>query len=209
MHEKEKKRKWVETLSTILLSAATLLSAWCVYEASQWNGEQYFRIEDVNMADRDRLKAEIKAAQRQAAQTQLFLAFITARNQGDEKLADFLMDCFPPYLRKATVIWHSLDPLNNPDAPRSPFDMEEYVLPERDEITKYTEEAKKFKTAANEADHHSDNYLLLSAMLSMVLFFSGLSGAMNSDLNQRIILGIASVILLVTLFYIFRLPVII
>jgi hypothetical protein len=206
--DKGKKRKWVETLSTILLSAATLLSAWCVYEASQWNGEQYFRIEDVNLADRDRLQNELTATQRQTAQMQLFLAFISARNQGNEELAEFLLDRFPSYLREATEAWYVLDPLNNPDAPRSPFDMEEYVLPERAAIEKFDKQAKEFKTAANEADNHSDNYMLLSAILSMVLFFSGLCGAMNSYLNQRILLGLASIIFLVALFFVFRMPVI-
>ena len=207
--EKGRKRKWIETITTILLSAATVLSAWCVYEASQWNGEQYFRIEDENMADRKRLQKEIASHQRIAADAQLFLQYVGAVTNDNAELIDFLGDRFPPHLKKAAIAWKAMDPLNNPDAPVTPMQMKEYVLPETVDIVKYTEEAKNFKMAANTCDNHSDNYMLLSLILSSVLFFCGLSGTLDSRSNQLILLGFAMTIFVISLYFVIRFPVII
>ncbi len=204
-----RKRKWIETFTTILLSAATILSAWCIYEASQWNGEQYFRIEDENTADRKRLQKEIASHQRVAAEAQFFLQYVGAVTNDNGELVDFLRDRFPPHLKKAAIAWMAMDPLNNPDAPVSPMQMKEYVLPETVDIVKYTEEAKNFKMAANTCDNHSDNYMLLSLILSSVLFFCGLSGTLDSRSNQLILLGFAMTIFVITFYFIIRFPVII
>jgi len=207
--ERDNRKKWIETISTILLSAATILSAWCVYEASQWNGEQYFRIEDENVADRARMQKEIASQQRLAAEATLFIQFVNAKTSGNDEFADFLMDRFPAHLKKATLAWKKLDPMNNPDAPVSPLHMKEYILPESADIEKYAEQAKEFKMQANQCDHHSDNYMLLSLILSMVLFFCGLSGVMDARTNQLILLSFAAIVFVITLYFIFRFPVII
>jgi len=207
--EKDHRMKWIETVTTILLSVATILSAWCVYEASQWYGEPYFRIEDENMVDRKHLQKEIASTQRMAAEAQLFLSYVSAVTDEKNKLADFLFTRFPPHLKVAVVAWHKLDPLNNPDAPASPMQMKEYVLPEEADIAKYAADARKFKAAANECDHHADNYMLLATILSMVLFFCGLSGVMDSRSNKLILIGFASLIFIGALYFVIKFPVIV
>ena len=54
--------------------------------------------------------------------------------------------------------------------------MEEYVVPEIEEAKVFAKQAREFKMAANQADKNSDNYLLLSIVVSMVLFFNFLTG---------------------------------
>jgi hypothetical protein len=207
--EKDRKIKWIETISTILLSAATVLSAWCIYESSQWNGEQYFRIEDMNVADRQRLQAEIAARQRQVGEAQLFLQYVDAVTTDNEEKAEFLRERFPEHLEVAALAWKAMDPVNNPKAPLSPMLMEEYKIPEEEDIREYAAQAKKFKLAANECDNHSDNYMLLSLVLSMVLFFCGLIGVTDSKSNKLILLGFAALIFVVTIFFVIKFPVLI
>lgn len=204
-----RQNKWIETITTILLSAASILSAWCVYEASQWNGEQFFRIEDENNADRKRMQKVIASYQRQSAEVTLFLQYVDAVTTENKEKADFLLKRFPPHLKKALYAWKALDPLNNPEAPVSPMQMKEYVPPEKEDIDRYTEQAMQFKQAANRSDNHSDNYMLLSLVLSSVLFFCGLSGTLDSRANKLILVGLALLIFLVTLFYVIKLPMII
>jgi hypothetical protein len=206
--DKDKQQKWVETISTILLSAATLLSAWCVYESSQWSGEQYFRIDDETRANQFRLQYEIASTQRQTAELQLFLEYASAVSEDNERLKDFLYQRFPPSLKTAFDAWMKLDPKNNPDAPASPFHMKEYILPEEVEAKKYAEQAAEFKKAANESDDNSDNYVLLSLILSTVLFFSGMSGVTDSVKNQWALLSVASLIFLTAVVFIIKMPVV-
>jgi len=206
-NDKGKKKKWIETISTILLSAATVLSAWCVFQSSQWSGEQYFRIDDETAANQFRLQNEVGAAQRKTAELQIFLQYTVAVADENAKLANFLYERFPSSLKKAFDAWSTLGPYNNPNAPRSPFQMKEYVVPEVDEAAKYEKEAAAFKKAANIADNHADNYVLVSLVLSMVLFFCGLSGVTDSYSNQRILIGIALLIFFTSIIFITTMPV--
>jgi len=206
-NDKGKKKKWIETISTILLSAATVLSAWCVFQSSQWSGEQYFRIDDETAANQFRLQNEVAAAQRKTAELQIFLQYTVAVADENAKLANFLYERFPSSLKKAFDAWSTLGPYNNPNAPRSPFQMKEYVVPEVDEAAKYEKEAAAFKKAANIADNHADNYVLVSLVLSMVLFFCGLSGVTDSYSNQRILIGIALLIFFTSIIFITTMPV--
>jgi len=199
--------KWIETITTVLLSLATILSAWCVYEASQWNGEQYFRIEDESMADRKRLQQEIASQQRLSAEAMLFLQFVSARVDGNDCLSNFLLNRFPEHLKVAVIAWNKLDPMNNPNAPLSPMQMKEFILPEEADIARYKAEAKKFKMEANQCDNNADNYMLLSVLLSMVLFFCGLSGVLDSRSNKLILNGIASIIFFIALYFVITFPV--
>lgn len=206
--EKEYSKKWIETLSTILLSAATVLSAWCVFQSSQWSGEQYFRIDDETVANQFRLQYEVAGAQRKTAELQVFLQYATAVAEDNTKLSGFLFDRFPAPLKKAFVAWKALDPYNNTQAPSSPFGMKEYTVPELEEAKKYEDKAAGFKKAANVADNNSDNYVLISLILSMVLFFSGMSGVVDARRNQKILLVIASLIFVFSLILIATMPVV-
>lgn len=206
--EKDHKKKWIELISTILLSAATVLSAWCVYQSSQWSGEQYFRIDDETAANQFRLQYEIAGAQRKTAELQLFLEHSTAIADSNFKLADFLYNRFPGSFKEVFGEWMKLDPYNNPDAPSSPFRMKGYVIPELEEAKKYQAQAIAFKKAANTSDNNSDNYILLSLVLSTVLFFSGMCGVAGSIRSQRILLVTASLIFVVAIVFIVTMPVV-
>lgn len=201
-------KNWIETITTILLSLATVLSAWCVFESSQWNGEQYFRIEDENNADRKRMQKEIAARQRQVGESQLFLQLVDAITNDNKEKESFLWNRFPPHLKKATLAWKELDPQNNLKAPISPMQMKEYVVPEEADIEIYAAHALEFKRKANECDNRSDNYMLLSLILSTVLFFCGLIGVTNSKSNKLILLSFASFIFVVAFYFVLKFPVI-
>jgi hypothetical protein len=200
--------KLVETLTVILLSLATVLSSWCAFQSSQWSGEQYFRIDDETASNQFRLQMEVAAAQRQTAHLQMFLEYTSALASKDERFAKFLLERMPSELKLAVIAWGKTDPANNPDAPASPFEMKEYSIPEIKKAQEYAEQAAKFKKAANTADNTSDNYVLLTVILSTVLFFCGIIGITDSIQNKVILLALAMIIFLGDLVYILGMPVI-
>lgn len=207
--KENRKRERTNMFSGIILSLATVVSSWCAFQSSQWNGEQYFKIDDENIADNKRLQKEIVATQRRAGESNYFLYYLDALAKKDDKRITFLEARFPPHLKKAISAWKATDPLNNESAPRSPFQMEEYVVPEIEEAKVFAKQAVEFKKAANQADKNSDNYLLLSILISMVLFFTGMAGISKSFHFQKILLTTAIVILILVIFYLLKLPAII
>jgi hypothetical protein len=204
----ESRLKLVETFSVILLSLATVLSSWCAFQSSQWSGEQYFRIDDETAANQFRLQMEVAASQRQTAHLQMFLEYTSSMANDEHRFADFLLERMPTELKTAVLAWEKTDPINNPDAPVSPFEMEVYQLHEIAKAKKYAEEAAGFKKAANQADDNGDNYVLLTVVLSMVLFFCGIVGITDSLQNKFILLGIAFIIFIGASVFIIAMPVI-
>jgi hypothetical protein len=199
--------RWVEFFGALILSAATVATAWCAYQAALWSGDESKFYFEASAAQVDSAQLENKALQRVGFHIGLFVEFAAAQSQDDQKLADFLYRRFPPELETATKAWLATDPLNNPDAPRSPFDMPEYRLPEQDAAEQKDQLAvKKFAKAA-EADEHADNYVLLTVIFAMVLFFSGISGKFQWRVIDGAVLGLAVIVLLGGLVGLVQMPV--
>lgn len=207
--EKDSHTRWVEIVCTVFLSLATILSGWCVYQSAQWNGEFFYRMEDFNQADRQRAELEVQALQKMAFDASLFLTYLQSKNVGNGQWADFLDDRFAPHLKTAIIAWEATNPLSNRDAPKSPFTMSEYKLPETEKAARFGAEGRAARDEAVVADNHSDSYLLLSLLLNAVLFFSGLAGVIESYLHQRILIGIAAILLVISAVFLLRMPTII
>jgi len=207
--KENRKRDRTNVFSGIILSLATVISSWCAFQSSQWNGEQYFNIDDENIADNKRLQKEIVATQRRAGESNYFLYYLDAMGKKDIKRIAFLEARFPPHLKRAILAWKATDPMNNDSAPKSPFQMEEYVVPEIEEAKVFAKQAAEFKKAANQADKNSDNYLLLSIVISTVLFFTGLAGISKSFHFQKILLATSITILVLVIIYLLKMPAII
>jgi hypothetical protein len=202
-----KKPPWFDTVTAIILAVASVVSSWCAYQSSKWNGEQSLRLDEEDIADNLRLQAELVAAQRQSGEANLFLYYAQAVATGNEPLRKFLEARFPLHMKEAFDAWKATNPANNAAAPASPFQMKEYIVPEKIQAQKYEDQASAYKKSANEAGEHSDNYLLLSIIIAMVLFFTGLAGIMKSYQSQRILLITAITLLVVVLVMVSRLPI--
>ena len=126
--------------------------------------------------------------------------------KGEHEYADFVFERFPQELKNAYLAWNELSKKEREDSITSPFFMEEYFIPELQEAKEYEKQAIEFKKQANEADQNSDSYLLLSVILSIVLFFCGIVGVTDSIVNKRVLLGIAMLIFIVATVFVARLP---
>ena len=118
--------RWVEIVATVLLAVTAVLTAWCSYQATRWNGEQ---AKTANRSTATRFQAA-QSADLAEAQTQVDVATFIAMGRrvpvDDEQLADFYVDRFRPEFKPAFDAWIATDPLKNPDAPLTPFAMAEY-----------------------------------------------------------------------------------
>ena len=121
-------------------------------------------------------------------------------------MADFLYQRFPPELKTATDAWLAEDPINNPDAPSSPFKMPEYRLPEEIAAEQMDQVAAENFTKASQADEYADNYVLLTVIFAMVLFFSGISGKFQWRVIDALVLAFGIIVLLGGLVLLVEIP---
>ncbi len=179
--EKDQRKRWIEIACAIVLSLATMASAWCAYQATLWGGVQTFRLAKANKASRDASQQTIEMMQFRTFDASMFITYIEARSRKDEKVANFLYQRFRPEMRRAVDAWLKTDPDNTPNAPKSPFKMAEYVQEEERDAKRHDEQATEMMSAAREANETSDRYVLLTVLFATVLFLGGIGGTLDSE----------------------------
>src|SRR5438132_180411 len=176
-------------------SAAQLCWRWL---RSRLLGVQTFRLAAVSGAGREAAAQSMKALELRGLDASMFIYYVEAEGRGDTSLEDFLYQRFRPEMRKALDAWLKTDPLHNPHAPLTPFQMAEYVQPELLEAQRQQSEAEKMEAAARQANQFSDQYVLLTVLFATVLFFGGISGTFRSRRLQLTAFAIAVLLFVVT-----------
>lgn len=188
--------RWIEFVSAIVLALATVATAWCAYQSTLWGGDgAKFRVV-ANTATIRADQASSSALQQTSFHASLFVDWAAAISTKNELLADFLYQRFPPVLKTASDAWLATQPLQNPDAPSSPFVMPEYQLPERAEAASWTAEAAAQWEQAEKAEQIADRYVLLTVLFASVLFFAGIAGKFQSRLIAAAMLALGLLTLL-------------
>jgi len=200
-------RSWQELLVTVLLVVAALATSWSSYQATRWNGEQ--------AAAAGRTSAvRIEAARAQGlaqAQTQVdvatFIAWADADRRNEVKLADFYLDRFRDEFRPAFDAWTATDPLTNPQAPPTPFAMDEYQLEARTEAERLDTEAEASAAEVRLNIQRASNYVLTVVLYAVVLFFAGMSTRLENRRLRWVMTLAGSAVLLTALAWIATFPV--
>jgi hypothetical protein len=188
--------RWVEFIAAVVLSLATVATAWAGYQATLWGGDQSAYMAEANAANIRSAQLANQAMQRGSLHASLFVTWAAAMSEENTGLADFLYDRFPPELRTAADAWIATKPTQNPDAPKSPFAMAEYVLPEYGASVEAGEQALAASAKADKANEVSDRYVLLTVIFASVLFFGGISGKFQSRYIDMGMLGLSILVFL-------------
>jgi hypothetical protein len=182
-----------ELAATILMSIAIVLSAFCAWQATRWGGVQATSFAEASTARIESGKAQGSAYQELAydASTllQLALAFSRGETETVSTLSDsFIRDEFKPYVDE----WVALDPLQNPDAPATPFDLPGFENAALVEAAEFEEVASAKFEEAKDANQTGDDYILATVYFAAVLFFAGVSTKLDQILLRWTILAVAT-----------------
>jgi hypothetical protein len=205
--EKDDRNRWVEIACAVVLSLATMSSAWCAYQSTRWGGVQTFRLAASSKANRASSAANLAALQLQAFDASMGVSWMQAKHEGNERQEKFLFDRFRPEMKKAIVAWLTTDPFNNPSAPLGPMKMAEYVQPELAEAKRQEELAAREYDSAEQANRTSDAYVLLTVLFASVLFFGGIAGTLDSRRLRISILSIALVLFVTIVAFLGTMPI--
>jgi hypothetical protein len=91
----------LELMSAALMALATVLSAWCAYQATRWDGIQTSRFDATNAARTPAVRLFNEALQLSTLDEQLFAQYVVAVDAGNTRLADVIRQRFRPELRAA------------------------------------------------------------------------------------------------------------
>jgi hypothetical protein len=201
------RRDWVEIVATLLLALAAVATAWSSYQASRWNGEQAKASSRTNGI---RIQAA-RAAGLAAGQTQVdvatFVQWVNAERGKDEALADFYRDRFRKEFRPAFAAWEATRPVENPDAPPTPFAMPEYRLASIAEAERLDQAAAASSAVVSINIQQATDYVLGVVLFSVALFFAGMSTKLQSPGPRKALLVLGCLLFLGTVSWIATFPV--
>ena len=178
-----------EIIAVVLLAVTAVLTAWSGFESSKWGGEMSIAF---SRASSTRIEASRDAAQADAARgidLQTFSIWLQATATGDTRLQEFVQDRFTDHFDVAFTTWVAQEPLQNPDAAKSPFALPEYVPPGTLEAAAADERADVLFAQALRNNQRGDNYTLLTVLFALVLFFAAIANRHRSPRVNWVLVG--------------------
>lgn len=188
--------RWLEIASAVLMSLATISSAWCAYQSARWGGEQSFYLSEAASLGRESARVSVQAGQMEILDGAMFMQFAHAMSQDNKELAEFYRQRFRPDMKKALDAWLALKPLENADAPPTPFDMSEYRIAERDQAEELSARVFEVVEKAKNANRISDNFILFTVIFASVLFFAGVATKFQSRRLKVVVVAIGYIVYL-------------
>lgn len=186
----------LELIAAVVLTLATVLTAWSAFEATKWSGVMSVRFSEANAARTESVRASNAAGQLRQIDVSLFTEWLQALAQEQTELEDFLEQRFRDEFRPAHDAWLATEPRTDPDAPPSPFAMPEYQLADEQRSDDLAEEADLRSRQAREANQRGDNYVLTTVLFAAVLFFAGVSSKFAGLRTRTAAIAVAVVLLL-------------
>lgn len=192
--------EWLEILSAVLLAVATVASAWSAYQATRWSSEESILFNQATAARVHAAEAGDLADTELDIDVEMFLDYLDALRAGDgAAVSYFETNLFRDEMKVAVEAWLATDPLQDPRAPGTPFEMAEYENENRERSRALEEEAQEEFARAKEAIHNSDFYIMLTVLFASVLFFAGICTKFKTPWIRISVLSIGAVLFAVTL----------
>lgn len=196
-----------EVVATIILALATLATAWSGYQSARWDGEQAEYYTQANILRVESARAAARAGEFTQIDIGLFTNWVNAYAENNQELANFYVKRFRAEFIPAFDAWVATRPLQNPDAPSSPFAMPEYQVAEADRSTQLEEEASQVFMAGAEANEIGDLYVLNTVFLASVLFLAGIASQVKNFFMKSMVVLLALLILAYGLINIITYPI--
>ena len=189
---------WLEILSAALMAFAVVGSAFSAWQATRWGGQQSTLFAEASSTRAQSNQAITAAGQQISYDAIIFgefaIEFVRDALDGElppeaTALADLLVrDEFRPALNA----WIELEPLNNPDAPKTPFELEEYRNANLEEGERLSRLAESDLDDGKQANQNSDDFILAVVFFASVLFFGGIAPKFLAVYVRAVVLLLAS-----------------
>jgi hypothetical protein len=170
----------VEAVATVILALAAVATAWSGYQASRWHGEQAIAFSHANAARVESTRASNLANAQTEIDVATFTQWVDAYARHESRLADFYRRRFRGEFQPAVAAWVATHPLENPNAPLTPFPMPNYRLAAAARADRLEVAAEATAAEASRDIQQANDYVLAVVLFSAALFFGGISTACNA-----------------------------
>lgn len=179
-----------EPLALLLLSLATVGTAWCSFQAAVWGGVSQRTMNLSAASSRQAVTDQLQSYQMALLDVLLFSQHINARASSNEALAQFYSDRFRGEAKQAFEAWMATHPFENRNAPSHPFVTNFYQPRLLLEAREAETASQRFWQIAGEAGRVSRSYVLITVLFASVLFCGGTASKFETPWIRRSTLGL-------------------
>lgn len=215
----------IELIATIVMALAAIATAWCAFQATKWSGIMAIEFSNANAGRVESTRVDSVANTQRSIDVGVFTSWLDAvaaevdageippvRESGyvpvEGTLSAFYYERMRDEFRPALDAWLAADPLSDPEAPATPFAMEEYQLAAAMEADELLEQSAQDRDDALDANQNGDNYVLTTVGFALVIFFAGVSSKLKETRNRWIAISVALVLFAGGLIAVFSLPIV-
>jgi hypothetical protein len=215
----------IELIATIIMALAAIATAWCAFQATKWSGIQAIEFSNANAGRVESTRLDNVANTQRSIDVDVFSAWLDAVAEEvgsgqippvsesgyapvDGTLSAFYFERMRDEFRPALDAWLATDPLNEPDAPGTPFAMVEYQLAAAQDADALLEQSAVDRQDALDANQNGDNYVLTTVGFALVIFFGGVSSKLAERRNRWIAIILAMALFAGGLVAAFSLPIV-
>jgi hypothetical protein len=202
---RERLHEVLEFVEVALLAIVAIATAWSGYQAAKWDGRQSFLYGETS---RDRFLADAASTlggQQLLDDTSMFVAWLQARESGNEQLQDLYTRRMSPAYRTAFDAWLASG-VSNPETPPGPRFMPEYHNPQQEKAAQLNEQASAEFDEGTVDREHAEQYVLDTVLFASVLFLVALAQRFKEPRVRALATTLALVLLAVVIVSVVRLP---
>jgi hypothetical protein len=181
----------LEVLAVVLLGIATLGSAWCGYQAAQWNDQENEYARDAALARVEATRLFGLATQAASYDANTLAQYAQAVSDENERLAGFLRNT----LMRTELIplvdtWEAQ--ISAGQTPTNLLEDEDYLESQFGPYRAADAASAEADAAADEAGENSQAYVLTTVTLATALFFAGVTSSFRFRFARILLLMGAS-----------------
>ncbi len=179
----------IEVATVLLLALATVGSAWCAYQVSQWNGKETDAARTSAVARINGSREYALATQKVTYDAASVAQYAEAVVDGNERLQMFLRSSIirPAFLPMVDA-WEAYV-AETGQAPPNLVEDEEYLGELFAASVEYDDAALAATIEGEAAGRNSDDYILTTLFMASALFFAGVTASFSGRFTKIVLLA--------------------
>jgi hypothetical protein len=166
----------ITIVEAVLLAVVAVLAAYSGFAAAKWSTHASLELAKASAARTEANRADYQGFALRNFDSSTFEAWFSAYVAGNKKAELVAEHRFRPNFHLAFNAWLKTHPFTNPNAPKGPTYMPEYIQPELAQANALDARASDAYSLGEQAGTNADNYVRTTVFLATVLFLVGISG---------------------------------
>ncbi len=189
-----------------LLALVAVLAAYSGFASAKWGTESSLMLAKANTERNLASRDQLTGLSTKNFDEVTFNAWFSAYLAGEQTGMVVAEHRFRPQFDVAFKAWLATDPFTNPNAPKGPTYMPEYVQPDQAQANALDAEADALYAEGAADGGHSDDYVRTTVFLATVLFLVGISGHFRVRAARIGLIAVGGVILVTAIVFLVDLP---